>query len=230
MKKLFLCVLLNMGLPAMYAQTALTKAEAVRLAADSSSKVLMADNGIKTAEAKFKQTDAVFLPQLSLNYSGMVTNNPLNAFGFKLQERSISQTDFAPDLLNHPKATGNFSTQALWMQPIFNADMLAMREAARKHIAIAGYQKQRTIDYLKFSAETEYNQLQLSYEMIAVSKEALATLQAIYHWTKDRYDQGYVQKSDLLNVDVNVKSAETQLAAANAAVQEHSDNLSVLMG
>jgi outer membrane protein TolC len=66
--------------------------------------------------------------------------------------------------------------------------------------------------------------------MIAVTREALSTLQAIYKWTKDRYDQGYVQKSDLLNVDVNVKSIETQLAAANAAVQEHSDNISVLMG
>jgi outer membrane protein TolC len=108
--------------------------------------------------------------------------------------------------------------------------MLAMREAARKQIAIAGYQQQRTRDYAKFSAETEYNQLQFYYEMIGVAREALTTVQAIYKWTKDRYDQGYVQKSDLLNVDVHVKSIETQLATANTAAQEHSDNLSALMG
>jgi outer membrane protein TolC len=217
-------------LTSIHAQTFLTRSDAIRLAADSSRKVEMAMNDIKTAEAKFKQTDAVFLPQLSLEYSGMITNNPLNAFGFKLQQRSITQNDFAPDLLNHPGATSNFSTQALLMQPIFNADMLAMRQAAHKQIAVAGYQKQRINEYVKFSTETAYNQLQLSYEMVAVSREALSTLQAIYKWTKDRYDQGYVQKSDLLNVDVNVKSIETQLAAANTAVQEYSDNLSVLMG
>lgn len=230
MKKLFLCSLLSFLLVSTYAQTFLGKADAIRIAGDSSRKVEMANNGVKTAETKFKQTDAVFLPQLSLNYSGMITNNPLNAFGFKLQQRGITQNDFAPDLLNHPNATSNFSTQALLMQPIFNADMLAMRDAARKQIAIAGYQQQRTQDYVKFSAETEYNQLQLSYEMVAVTREALNTLQAIYKWTKDRFDQGYIQKSDLLNVDVNVKSIESQLATANTAVQEHSDNLSVLMG
>jgi outer membrane protein TolC len=230
MKKLLLSSILIFLLTSTHAQTFLGKAEAIRIAGDSSRKIEMADNEIKTAEAKFKQTDAVFLPQLSLDYSGMITNNPLNAFGFKLQQRSISQNDFAPDLLNYPKATGNFSTQAMLMQPIYNADMLAMRNAARKQVAIADYQQQRTRDYIKFSAETEYNQLQLSHQMVAVTREALTTLQAIYKWTKDRYDQGYVQKSDLLNVDVNVKSIETQLAAANAAVQEHSDNVSLLMG
>ncbi len=230
MKKLFLFFLLSTSLVWAPAQTLLTKAEAIRFATDSGRTAAMADNGIKTAEAKFRQTDAVFLPQVTLDYSGMMTNNPLHAFGFKLQQRGITQNDFAPGLLNHPNATGNFTTQATVMQPIFNADMLAMREAARKQMAIAGYQKQRTQDYLKFSAETEYNQLQLSYEMAKVSKEALATLQAIYKWTKDRYDQGYIQRSDLLNVDVNVKSVETQIAATQSAIQEHSDNLSVLMG
>jgi outer membrane protein TolC len=230
MKKLFFFSLLSLSVTATYAQTFLSKAEAIRVATDSSRKIEMAVNDIKTAEAQFKQTDAVFLPQLSLDYSGMITNNPMNAFGFKLQQRSISQNDFAPELLNYPKATGNFSTQAMLMQPIYNADILAMRQAARKQIAIADYKQQRTRDYIKFSAETEYNQLQLSHQMVAVTREALSTLQAIYKWTKDRYDQGYFQKSDLLNVDVNVKSIETQLAAANTAVQEHSDNVSLLMG
>jgi outer membrane protein TolC len=230
MKKLFLWSLLNFLFTVGYTQTFLGKAEAIRLAADSSRKVEMAINNITTAEAKFKQTDAVFLPQLSLGYSGMITNDPLNAFGFKLQQRNVAQSDFAPELLNHPSATVNFSTQALLIQPIFNADMLAMREAARKQIAIAGYQQQRTRDYVKFSAETEYIQLQLSYEMATVAREALTTLQAIYKWTKDRCDQGYVQKSDLLNVDVHVKFIETQLVTANTVTQQHSDNLSLLMG
>ncbi|MBP7556311.1 MAG: TolC family protein, partial [Chitinophagaceae bacterium] len=84
-------------------------------------------------------------------------------------------------------------------------------------------------DYVQLMTEMEYLQLQLSYEMAGVSDEAITTLQAIYKWTKDRYDQGYVQKSDLLNVEVQLKSAQTQKAAAQSAIQEHSDNLSLLM-
>lgn len=87
MKKLFLFFLLSISLVRVPAQPALSKAEAIRLATDSSRTVAMADNVIKTAEAKFKQTDAVFLPQVTLDYSGLMTNNPLHAFGFKLLQR-----------------------------------------------------------------------------------------------------------------------------------------------
>ena len=54
------------------------------------------------AEAKYRQSDAVFLPQVTLSYTGMRTTNPLNAFGFKLQQAGITQSDFNPELLNDP--------------------------------------------------------------------------------------------------------------------------------
>lgn len=213
------------------AQTvALKKEDAIKQAVAQNSQLQMAANDVKIAEAKYKQTDAVFLPRVNMDYTAMVTNNPLNAFGFKLQQQSISQNDFAPNLLNNPDATADFGAKATLLQPIFNADMLAMRKAAQRQIIIAGFKKQRTLDYIRFATETAYNQLQMAYEMQAVSKDALHTLQAIYKWVKDRYDQGYVQKSDLLNVEVQVKAIATQIATADAAIAEYSDNLSVLMG
>jgi len=231
MKELSLLIFFSLTIIGARAQTvSLIKEEAIKQATAQNSQIQMAANDIKTAEAKYKQTDAVFLPRINVDYTAMVTNNPLNAFGFKLQQQSISQNDFAPALLNNPDATGDFGAKATLMQPIFNADMLAMRNAARKQIAIAGFKKQRTSDYIRFAVETEYYQLQMSWEMQSVSKDALNTLQAIYKWVKDRYDQGYVQKSDLLNVEVQVKAIETQIATAGSAIAEHSDNLSVLMG
>lgn len=231
MKKIFLYLLFSTALIGVRGQSVfLAREDAVKLATDSSRQMQIADNLIETAEAKYRQTDAVFLPRVGIDYAAMITNNPLNAFGFKLQQRSIAQSDFAPDLLNSPNATGDFSAKATLMQPVFNAELLVLRHAARKQIAIAGFKKQRTRDYVRFTAETEYSQLQMSCEMLHVSKEALNTLQAIYKWVKDRYDQGYVQKSDLLNVEVQVKAVETQIANAESMIAEHSDNLSLLMG
>jgi len=231
MKELSLFTLFSFLLIGARAQTvSLKKEEAVKQAMAQNNQVQLAANNIKIAEAKYRQTDAVFLPRIHLDYTAMVTNNPLNAFGFKLQQQGISQSDFAPALLNNPDATRDFSTKATWIQPVFNADMLAMRKAALRQITVAEFKKQRTADYLRLATETAYYQLQMAYEMHAVSKEALNTLQAIYKWMKDRYDQGYVQKSDLLNVEVQVKAIETQIATAEAATAEHSDNLSVLMG
>ncbi|MBN8863941.1 MAG: TolC family protein [Sphingobacteriales bacterium] len=211
------------------AQTPLKLEDAIKRATDSSRQLQLSANELQTAKARYKQTDAIFLPRVGLEYNALVTDNPLNAFGFKLQQSGITQNDFMPSLLNNPKATGNFSTMATLMQPIYNADLLAMRDAARKQIEASQYQQQRTRDYVQLMTEMEYLQLQLSYEMATVSDEAITTLQAIYKWTKDRYDQGYVQKSDLLNVEVQLKSAQTQKAAAESAIQEHSDNLSLLM-
>ena len=119
------------------------KEEAVKQATAQNSQLQMAANDIDIASAKYKQTNAVFLPRISVDYTAMVTNSPLNAFGFKLQQRRISQNDFAPDLLNSPDATGDFGVKATMLQPIFNADMLAMRKAAYRQIAIAGLKKQR---------------------------------------------------------------------------------------
>src|SRR5665647_3685569 len=42
------------------------------------------------AASKYRETDAIFLPQVGLSYSAFSSNNPLNAFGFKLQEKSLS--------------------------------------------------------------------------------------------------------------------------------------------
>ncbi len=231
MKELSLFILFSFIIMGAGAQTvALTKEEAVKQAIAKSSQIQIATGDIKIAEAKYRQTDAVFLPRINVDYTAMITNNPLNAFGFKLQQRSISQNDFAPHLLNNPEAAGDFVAKATLMQPIFNADMLAMRKAARSQVNIAAFKMQRTLDYIHFATETAYYQLQMAYEMEAVSKDALKTLQAIYKWVKDRYDQGYLQKSDLLNVEVQVKAIETQIAAAGSAIAEYSDNLSVLMG
>lgn len=231
LKELSLFILSGFLVTVAGAQTVPLKVEeAVKHAVAQSSRMQLAENEIRIAEAKYRQTDAVFLPRLNVDYTAMVTNNPLNAFGFKLQQQSISQNDFAPDLLNHPGATGDFTAKAALQQPIFNADVLAMRKAARRQVAIARFRMQRTSDYIRFAAETEYYQLQMAYEMHAVSKDALKTLQVVFQWVKDRYDQGYVQKSDLLNVEVQVKAIETQIAMAGSAMAEHSDNLSVLMG
>jgi len=64
------------------------------LANNNTIKIAQADEAIATAN--YKLTDAIFLPQVGFTYSVFNTNNPLNAFGFKLQQKSISTSDFNP--------------------------------------------------------------------------------------------------------------------------------------
>lgn len=182
------------------------------------------------AEAKYKQTNAVFLPQIKLSYTGMSSNNPLNAFGFKLQQQAITQSDFNPSLLNEPSATQNFMTKAEWLQPILNLDMWSMRQAAQEQQLAYAFKTKRTKDYVSFEVQKVYAQLQLAHQAKSVLKDAVQTVKAIYTATGNRFEKGYLQKSDVLQVEVQVKSAESKLAEAMSNIQNASDYLGLLMG
>lgn len=204
--------------------------EALDSALLNNKEIIMTSLEEESARARFKQTDAVFLPQIRLSYTAMSTNNPLNAFGFKLQQQSITQSDFNPELLNNPSATQNFMTKAEWLQPLINMDLLYARKAASQQTEVYSYKAKRTKEYLSFEVQKAYAQLQLAYQAKDVMDEALQTVNAIYTSTNNRYEKGYLQKSDVLNVQVQVAATESKLAEAKSNIQNASDYLSLLMG
>jgi outer membrane protein TolC len=181
------------------------------------------------AASNYKQTEAMFLPQVGLSYSAFTTNNSLNAFGFKLQQKSISQADFNPALLNNPSATADFMTQLNVQQPIVNMDMLYMRKSALKQTELYQYKTQRTKENIIYQSQQAYLQLQMAYDVQKVLQESLETTKALYKFTNDRYEQGLLQKSDLLNVEVQIKTIETNLADVKSNIKNASDYISLLM-
>ena len=113
--------------------------DAVHAAITNNKQITLATMDEKIAQSNYKQTEAVYLPQVGFSYTSLNTNNPLNAFGFKLQQRSISQSDFNPDLLNNPSTTSDFTTKLELQQPIINMDMLYKRKAAAKQTELYQY-------------------------------------------------------------------------------------------
>jgi len=204
--------------------------DAVAIALKNNRDIQVAELDEKIARARYKQTDVIFLPLAGISYSALSTNNPLNAFGFKLQQRTITQNDFNPGLLNHPSATSDFSTKLEVQQPLINPDLIWQRKAAKNEAELYTYKKKRTIEYLEFQVKNAYYQLQLAAEAREVLEDALNTAKAIYTFTDNRVKQGLLQKSDLLNVQVNVSGIESDLASAKSNIQNASDFLSLLLG
>ena len=64
--------------------------EAVNAVTANNSAVQSARIDEAIAQEKYKQTNAGFLPQINFSYSALTTNNPLNVFGFKLQQRTVT--------------------------------------------------------------------------------------------------------------------------------------------
>ncbi len=204
--------------------------EALDAALKNNKEIIMASLDEERADATFQQTNAVFLPQIRVSYTAMGSNNPLNAFGFKLQQQSIAPSDFNPELLNNPSSTQNFLTKAEWQQPILNMDMLYMRRAANEQRAVYTFKSKRTKEYLAFEVRKAYAQLQMAHLAKNVMEEALEMVNAMYNATYNRFEKGFLQKSDVLNVQVQVSTTERQLAEAMSNVRNASDYLSLLMG
>ena len=204
--------------------------EAIEKANQQNRAIQLAKMDETIAGSRLKQTDALYLPQVGLSYTAMSTNNPLNAFGFKLQQKSISAADFNPDLLNNPKSTPDFSTKLEVMQPIINLDMLYQKKAAEKQAEMYQYQTKRTKEAIQLEVQKAYLQLGLIHASIKVLKEALATSKSVEVFTDNRFKQGLIQKSDLLNAQLQVRSVETNLAKAQSNLGNASDFMSLLMG
>jgi len=225
-------ILLGIGSASQAQDTAarkLTLNEAIAAALANNKAARIAKLNENIARANYRQTDAVYLPQVNFSYTAMTTNNPLNAFGYKLEQRTITPTDFNPALLNHPTGTPDVMTKLEVQQPLLNADMLYARKGAEKQIQAYQFQSQRTAEQLTFEVQKAWLQLRLAYKAVAVLEEAQKTARSVYKFTDDHYQQGLIQKSDVLNAQVHLTSVQSSLAKAKSNISNASDYLSVLM-
>ena len=207
----------------------IAKEEVVKEVLESNRKLKISEQEFLQARADYRQTNAVFLPNISVSHTAMTTNNPLMAFGSKLNQESITQSDFNPALLNDPDRIDNFATKLEVEQPILNFDAFAQRGAAKSKMQAKKLQSVRTQDAMQLEVEKAYMQLQLAYKAVDVLEKALEAAKENKKLADNSFKQGYLQKSDVLAVEVRVGEVENQLAYARSNVKNASNYLSFLM-
>jgi len=231
-KRLLLLIIVSLNNYASWSQAnikRLTLQEAITASTADNNAIKLSALDVQIAATKFSQTDAMLLQQVNFSYSAFTTNNPLNAFGFKLQQSSITAAEFNPKLLNNPSATSDFSAKFELQQPLLNVDLIYQRKAAAEQVEMYQLLSERTKEYLRLETEKAYLQLQMAYDENNVLDEALATAKTVYKTSNDYYNQGLIQKSDLLNAELQVMNIETQVKISQSCIQDASDMLSILM-
>jgi outer membrane protein TolC len=181
------------------------------------------------AKADYRQTNAVFLPNITASHTAMATTNPLMAFGSKLNQEILTQNDFNPLLLNDPSQIENFATRFQIQQPLINIDGLYQRKAAKTKLDATALQTQRTRESLDFEVDKAYMQLQLAYKGVTVLEKTLKAAEANLKLTENSFKQGYLQKPDVLLAEVRVTEVKNQLQTAKSNVANASNYLSFLM-
>ena len=199
-------------------------------------KVIQGNNTLKisaqevlAAQGDYNQTNAVLLPNISISHTGIATTNPLMAFGSKLNQKILTQADFNPALLNNPDQIEDYATRIVVQQPLLNFDGFYQRKAAKAKLSATELQSERKQDYIQLSVDKAYMQLQLAYKTVEVLKKAKKAALENKRLANNSFKQGYLQKSDVLAVEVRVTEIDNQLQYAKSNIKNASNQLSVLM-
>jgi len=209
--------------------TLISKEEVLTKVLENNASIKIADYEISVARGDYNQTNAVFLPNIAVSHTAITTNNPLMVFGSKLNQEILTAADFNPDLLNNPSQIQNYITKIEIKQPIINIDGIYQRKAANAKLMATTLKSGRTKDYVALNVEKIYMNLQLAYKAVWVLEKAKETVLENKRLANNSFKQGYLQKADVLSVDVRVTEIDNQLQYAKSNVLNVSNELSYLM-
>ena len=207
----------------------ISKSEIGQKGNDKNLQLQITNQAFKSAKADYRQSNALFLPSITASHTAISTTNPLMAFGSKLNQEVLTASDFNPALLNDPAATQNYATKIEVLQPLINVDGLYGRQAAKSKMEAFQLQTERTGEYLALEVNKSFMQLQLAYKAVKVLEKANATADANLKLITNYFNQGILQKTDVLSVQVRVNEIKNQLQYAKSNVRNASDYLAFLL-
>lgn len=196
---------------------------------DQNLQLKLSEAEINSAKADLLMSRAMYLPNVTASYTGISTNNPLMAFGSKLNQERVEMADFNPANLNDPKNIFNFATKLEVQQPIFNKDAVYQKKAGEVKVEVLKLKQERTKDYLQFELNKAYMQLQMAYKALEVLENAKNTVLANKKVIDNYFKNGMIQKSDVLDMNVRVSEIDNQIQYAKSNVRNASDYLYFLL-
>ncbi|MFH5885844.1 TolC family protein [Halalkalibaculum sp. DA3122] len=203
--------------------------EAIERTGEENFRIRQAEYDVEKVRGQYRQTNATFLPQLSVEETGISTNDPLNVFGFKLKQEAVTQSDFNPPRLNDPDSYDNFTTKFQARQPVFNADAIFQRRAVKKQLEAAREQLEGTLQHARYQVKETYYQLQLMENQLEVIRKSLETARENERQSKNYYEQDMINRADYLAAQVRVLELESRLSETNDQLQTVQDNLRYLL-
>ena len=232
--RLFLvCAVLAAAFDALAGEVpSLTRIEAVRRAVHQHPRVEAAGKRQVAAQERITQARSGFWPQLSFSERYSTTTNPMWAFGTRLNQERITSRDFDPDLLNDPERIDNFASTLSARWSIYDRGRTRYGlHQAEEGAAVTERLGLRTRQQAMADAARAYDGWLLSLAMRRTIDQSLALARSHLDMITERYEAGFVVKSDLLRarvrkaeLDQRRLSAESQSAIAaahlNAAMGE----------
>lgn len=186
---------------------------------------------VEAARADASAATASLLPALQLTARGVRTDEPLMAFGIKLDQGQITQQDFDPARLNDPAAITGWGAGVSLTQPIFaGGRILAGRRALAAQAGAEAASQERRAQEIAVAVVEAYFGAQVAAEGVKFAEDLLAQARETERFVGLRNREGLALDADLARATAFRAQAEADRAAAVQRLESARSALVLLAG
>ena len=209
----------------------LTISDAMQLADKQNPRIKAALSQVSAADHRITQAESGFLPQVFFTETFSNTNNPLWAFGNRLNQETVTQTDFDPARLNHPDPLNNFNSALSVEWPVYQGGQtrIGVNQAKLDRQAQDLFLTRTRQEVIALAA-TAYTGLVLAYHHLDVIHKSLETASLHLEMIRKRYENGLAVKSDLLRTQVHIAELDQDRIQAESRISMAMAALNAAMG
>ena len=216
---------------ALQAQEPLTLPDAIRRSWTGQSGLRAGAAMVEARQAEAESFKGLTLPTVALQAYGTRTNEPMMAFGMKLNQSRIGMMDFDPTRLNRPDAIGAFGGGLSLQQPLYAGGRItAAKEAGRLMSDSEQASQERRKQEVALAIVQAYFGAQVAEQARKWANETTEWAGEMERFVGARVEQGLWLPSELARVKAFKASAEAQQAETRRLQQTARSGLGLLLG
>jgi outer membrane protein TolC len=171
------------------------------------------------------------LPTVTLNANAIRTNEPMMAFGIKLNQARIGMMDFNPLTLNHPDPIGAYGGSAVVQQPLYTGGRITAAKRAGEYMAQAekASQERRKQETAQMVVEAYFG-TQVAEQALLWVDDTRTWIQGMEDFVGARVKQGLMLESELLRLKAAHAQADAQKAEVIKQLRSARSGLGLLTG
>jgi outer membrane protein TolC len=220
-----------LSLPSLATAAPFTIEDAIRATWKQNPAIASSAEMVAAARADADSARDGRLPSVLLSAKAVATNEPMSAFGLKLDEQRITAADFDPNRLNSPASVGGVGLGATVMQPIYMGGRLtAARRAASAQAEAETCSHDRRRQEMALQVVQAYFGAQVAAEGLKFAEDVLAQARETESFTRSRNQQGLALDADLARATAFRAQAEAESGVANQRLGSARSMLVLLAG
>jgi outer membrane protein TolC len=220
-----------MPLPAQVAPGSVTLEAAIHRAWTQQSGLQAGEAMVDRAKAEAEAMKDLNLPTVTFSAGLMRTDQPMMAFGMKLNQARITQMDFNPASLNKPDAITGVGGGLTLSQPLYTGGRItAARKAGGAMADAEAANQSHRRQQVALAVVQAYFGAQVAEQGLIYAEDSLRQAREVEHFVQARVDQGLMLKAEGLRIRAYRAQAEAGVVEARQRVASARSGLALLMG